>query len=273
MDNEWRGFEELRETDINISGGFYTKKFAQKNLLGNTEYNEQGTECRYYEQILEPIEVSADEYGKIQWRFAEYISSYDERTFKTSRGIFAVENHGEFGGKITMPNGHVIRGNFIDVLECGDWIYCIDSLSHLSIAHTAVYKISPEFEIEKMDISLESSKEFCPYHVWYNGSIIDNGRVYMLISGYINGADNQKVKGACLYEITDGRITDRIVFAHSFMSITNMIINNGKMILGTDKAVIVTGLTAKEIKAYTPISEEAEMNIKSVISETGLGLS
>lgn len=40
-----------------------------------------------------------------------------------------------------------------------------------------------------------------------------------------------------------------------------MIVKNGKMILGVDKAVVVFDLQTKEIKAYTPISVEAEEHI------------
>lgn len=40
-----------------------------------------------------------------------------------------------------------------------------------------------------------------------------------------------------------------------------MIVKNGKMILGVDKAVVTADLQTKEIKAYTPISVEAEKYI------------
>lgn len=40
-----------------------------------------------------------------------------------------------------------------------------------------------------------------------------------------------------------------------------MIVKNGKMILGVDKAVVVFDLQTKEIKAYTHISVEAEKHI------------
>ena len=44
-----------------------------------------------------------------------------------------------------------------------------------------------------------------------------------------------------------------------------MIVKNGKMILGVDKAVVTADLQTKEIKAYTPISVEAEENIIGII--------
>lgn len=40
-----------------------------------------------------------------------------------------------------------------------------------------------------------------------------------------------------------------------------MIVKNGKMILGVDKAVVVFNLQTKEINAYTPLSVEAEKHI------------
>ena len=44
-----------------------------------------------------------------------------------------------------------------------------------------------------------------------------------------------------------------------------MIVKNGKMILGVDKAVVPADLQTKEIKAYTSISVEAEKNIIGII--------
>ena len=49
-----------------------------------------------------------------------------------------------------------------------------------------------------------------------------------------------------------------------FQLVFNMLVSDGKMFLGADKAV-VTDLQTKEIKAYTPISVEAEKHIIGII--------
>ena len=50
-------------------------------------------------------------------------------------------------------------------------------------------------------------------------------------------------------------------FDCGFYLVFNMIVKNGKMILGVDKAVVTADLQTKEINAYTPLSVEAEKHI------------
>ena len=50
-------------------------------------------------------------------------------------------------------------------------------------------------------------------------------------------------------------------FDCDFPLVFNMLVSDGKMFLGADKAVVVVDLQTKEINAYTPLSVEAEKHI------------
>lgn len=64
-----------------------------------------------------------------------------------------------------------------------------------------------------------------------------------------------------MLEISENGIDAKTEFDCGFYLVFNMIVKNGKMILGADKAVVVVDLQTKEIKAYTPISVDAEEHI------------
>lgn len=52
-------------------------------------------------------------------------------------------------------------------------------------------------------------------------------------------------------------------FDCDFQLVFNMLVSDGKILLGADKAVVVFDLQTKEINAYTPLSVEAEQSVPS----------
>lgn len=72
----------------------------------------------------------------------------DAKMFKTQLGDFKVADQGEFGGYIEFPNGELNTGNFIDVFDCGNVVYALDCLSHLTCGESIIYRINHEFKME-----------------------------------------------------------------------------------------------------------------------------
>lgn len=64
-----------------------------------------------------------------------------------------------------------------------------------------------------------------------------------------------------MLEISENGDMLKTEFDCDFPLVFNMLVSNGKMFLGMDKAVVTADLQTKEIKAYTPISVEAEKHI------------
>ena len=61
--------------------------------------------------------------------------------------------------------------------------------------------------------------------------------------------------------IKDGKIINTIEFDYWFSEVKNICVDNNRLIIGMDKVVAIVNLETKEIKAYTPISTEAEKDI------------
>lgn len=242
--NKWQKLDELRRTDPHICGGYYTKNFLK---IYRPDFYAEG-----YDFFPEFVKV-AEKDGEIICRLEEAIVpdedapiDSDECMLETSVGNFVSRNHGEFGGALETPGGE-IDGNFCDVFELGDRVYAVDSLSHLGLASTTVYSF---------DRGCKYHKIFSDENLGFKARYVTDERAYILLSDRVG--ENPK---SILLEISENGIDAKTEFDCGFYLVFNMIVKNGKMILGADKAVVVFDLQTKEINAYTPLSVEAEKHI------------
>lgn len=247
--NQWQKLDELRQTDPHICGGYYTKNFLK---IYRPDFYAEG-----YDFFPEFVRV-AEKDGEIVCRLAEpdipdedTPFDSDECVFKTSVGNFVSRNHGEFGGALETPGGE-IDGNFCDVFELGDRVYAVDSLSHLGLASTTIYSF---------DRDCKHHKVFSAENLDFKARYATGERAYILVSGSVSTRSGGEKLKSILLEISENGIDAKTEFDCGFYLVFNMIVKNGKMILGVDKAVVVVDLQTKEIKAYTPISVEAEKHI------------
>lgn len=155
-------------------------------------------------------------------------------------------DYGEFGGALKTPGGE-INGNFCDIFEAGGKIYAVDSLSHLGLASTTIYSF---------DRDCKHHKVFSAENLDFKARYATGERAYILLSDHVG--KNPKL---VLLEISENGDMLKTEFDCDFPLVFNMLVSDGKMFLGADKAVVVFDLQTKEIKAYTPISVEAEKHI------------
>lgn len=242
--NQWQKLNELRKTDPRISGGYYTKNFLKTY---RADFYAEG-----YDFFPEFVRV-AEKDGEIFCRLEEpdipdedMPFDSDECVFETSVGNFVSRDHGEFGGVIETPGGE-IDGNFCDVFELGDRVYAVDSLSHLGLASTTVYSF---------DRGCKYHKIFSDENLGFKARYVTDERAYILLSDRVG--ENPK---SVLLEISENGDVLKTEFDCDFPLVFNMLVSDGKILLGADKAVVVFDLQTKEINAYTPISVEAEENI------------
>lgn len=247
--NQWQKLDELRRTDPHICGGYYTKNFLKTY---RPDFYAEG-----YDSFPEFVRV-AEKDGEIFCRLEEAIVpdedapvDSDECMLETSLGNFVSRNHGEFGGALETPGGE-INGNFCDVFEAGGKIYAVDSLSPLGLASTTVYSF---------DRDCKHHKVFSAENLDFKARHVAGERAYILVSGSVSTRSGGEKLKSILLEISENGIDAKTEFDCGFYLVFNMIVKNGKMILGMDKAVVVVDLQTKEIKAYTPISVEAEKYI------------
>jgi len=155
-------------------------------------------------------------------------------------------DYGEFGGVLKTPGGE-INGNFCDVFEAGGKIYAVDSLSHLGLVSTTVYSF---------DRGCKYHKIFSDENLGFKARYVTDELAYILLSDRIG-----KNPKSVLLEISENGDMLKTKFDCDFQLVFNMLVNDGKMFLGADKAVVVFDLQTKEINAYTPLSVEAEKHI------------
>lgn len=242
--NKWQKLNELRKTDPRISGGYYTTEFLKTD---RPDFYSEG--YSFFPEFVEVAKIN----GEIVCRLAEpdipdedTPFDIDECVFKTSVGNFVSRNHGEFGGALETPGGE-IDGNFCDVFELGDRVYAVDSLSHLGLASTTVYFF---------DRGCKYHKIFSDENLGFKARYVTDERAYILLSDRVG--ENPK---SVLLEISENGDMLKTEFDCDFQLVFNMLVSDGKMFLGADKAVVVFDLQTKEINAYTPLSVEAEKHI------------
>ena len=242
--NQWQKLDELRRTDPRISGGYYTTEFLKTD---RPDFYSEG--YSFFPEFVEVAKIN----GEIVCRLAEpdipdedTPFDSDECVFKTSVGNFVSRNHGEFGGALETQGGE-IDGNFCDVFELGDRVYAVDSLSHLGLVSTTVYSF---------DRGCKYHKIFSDENLGFKARYVTDERVYILLSDCVG--ENPK---SVLLEISENGDMLKTEFDCDFPLVFNMLVSDGKMFLGADKAVVVFDLQTKEINAYTPLSVEAEKHI------------
>lgn len=247
--NKWQKLNELRRTDPRISGGYYMTEFLKTY---RPDFYSEG--YSFFPEFVEVAKIN----GEFVCRLAEpdipdedTPFDIDECVFKTSVGNFVSRNHGEFGGALETLGGE-IDGNFCDVFELGDRVYAVDSLSHLGLASTTIYSF---------DRDCKHHKVFSAENLDFKARYATGERAYILVSGSVSTRNGGKKRKSILLEISENGIDAKTEFDCGFYLVFNMIVKNGKMILGVDKAVMTADLQTKEIKAYTPISVAAEENI------------
>lgn len=247
--NKWQKLNELRRTDPHICGGYYTKNFLKTY---RPDFYAEG-----YDFFPEFVRV-AEKDGEIVCRLAEpdipdedTPFDSDECVFKTSVGNFVSRNHGEFGGVLETPGGE-IDGNFCDVFELGDRVYAVDSLSHLGLASTTIYSF---------DRDCKHHKIFSDENLGFKARYATGELAYIFVSGSVSTRSGGEKLKSILLEISENGDMLKTEFDCYFQLVFNMLVSDGKMFLGADKAVVVFDLQTKEINAYTPLSVEAEKHI------------
>lgn len=242
--NKWQKLNELRKTDPRISGGYYTTEFLETY---RPDFYSEG--YSFFPEFVEVAEINGEiicrlEETDIPDEDAPFDS--DECVFKTSVGNFVSRDHGEFGGALETPGGE-IYGIFCDVFELGDRVYAVDSLSHLGLVSTTVYSF---------DRGCKYHKIFSDENLGFKARYVTDERAYLLLSGRVG--ENPK---SVLLEIFENGDMLKTELDCDFPLVFNMLVSDGKMFLGADKAVVVFDLQTKEINAYTPLSVEAEKHI------------
>lgn len=257
---------ELRKT-FDLCGKMYSGKFF------NSLYEKNDKNVRAYSYkhnqvfalfIPEYIKVMKSEFGDLSWKSIEQKPTHKyEFDFQSSLGLFRSEDRGEFGGILTTPKS-TLHGNFIKLFEFNNKVYAIDSLNHMGIGHTCIYEFDKSlndnilFKTESSELLALSSLE------------IEAKRILILISGAIlgdSGTFSDSSPCSYLFEISKDGFKKIAIFDFDFHYSYNMLLIDKELIVGMDKVVAFGNIETKEISFFTPLTIEAENDIRKSNNE------
>lgn len=265
MESSWKSINELRETTIDISGCSYSLKYAKKHNLIEKKHSEHFGENPSM-WIPEPIEVAVNNNSEILYRTKEVGTWYEKQKerFNTSLGTFISHDYGEFGGELITPKGN-LRGNFVEVFECDNTTYAIDSCNHMGVGHINIYSFSKDLKAAELYSSEKHNDDNVLQWISFKGLFLSDKFAYILASGDINydylNENSNWVKKSYLLKLRDGKIVEQIEFDYGLSNVENIVVEGNKLIVGMDKIVAIIDLYTKEFKSFTPISIEAEKDI------------
>lgn len=110
--------------------------------------------------------------------------------------------------------------------------------------------------VYSFDRGCKYHKIFSDENLGFKARYVTDERAYILLSDRVG--ENPK---SVLLEISENGDMLKTEFDCDFQLVFNMLVSDGKMFLGADKAVVVVDLQTKEINTYTPLSVEAEKHI------------
>ena len=252
---------ELRKT-FDLCGKMYSGKFYD-SLHEKDDKNVKAWSYKNNQVLAlfrqEYIKVMKSEFGDLSWEAVEQKPTHKhEFDFQSSLGLFRSEDRGEFGGILITPKS-TLHGNFGNLFEFNNRVYAIDSLNHMGIGHTRIYEFDKSlnanmlFETELSQLLALSSLE------------IEENRILILISGAIlgdKGTFSDSYPCSYLFEISDEGFKRIAIFDFAFHDVYNMLLIDKDLIVGMDKVVAFGNIETKEISFYTPLTVEAENDIR-----------
>lgn len=253
---------ELRKT-FDLCGKMYSGKFYD-SLHEKDDKNVKAYSYKDNQVIAlfrqEFIKVMKSEFGDLSWKAIEQKPVHEyEFDFQSSLGLFRSVDRGEFGGTLITPKG-TMYGNFRNLFEFNNKVYAVDSLNHGG-GHTRIYEFDKSlnanilFETESRELMALSSLE------------IEKDRIIILISGAIlgdKGTFSDSSPCSYLFEISDEGFKKIAIFDFDFHYVYNMLLIDKELIVGMDKVVAFGNIETKEISFFTPLTVEAENDIRKV---------
>lgn len=261
---------DLRQVSVDLCGRMYSRKFvdelkSQGKIKEKASFSKNNTMIALF--IQEYIEIKENENGDIVWKAIDETPHHEYKfDFQSSFGLFRSVNRGEFGGSLITPK-ETLHGNFCEIFEFNGKVYAIDSLNHMSSGHIRIFEFdnTGDYEI-KFKTNFNES-------ISLSALTTEKERIYILVSGVKRGeSGNFQDRKSCsyLFTITKDGFCELAKFDYNFCYVYNMLLKQNKMILGMDKIVAVVDIETKEITAYSPITINAEEDIKSIHKVTSI---
>lgn len=248
--------DDLRKSTLRITNSCYHDEFLDENRSSMLGISGSKLKCRRA-FITEYIEVTKDNNDNIIWNKVEKIKYKRENTLNTDFGVFKSVDDGEFGGKLTLPNGKTIYGNYNKLFKVNNKVYAIESLSHLGLAEVRILLFDKNLDYTELYKS--NPKDYIKCYI----AKTDTDEIYIILTGLIISSEEQMKPETQLLKATESGLENIARFNKSFEYTYNMIINDNKIYLGMNKAVSILDIQNTSVEVYTPLTIEAEKNLLS----------
>lgn len=272
-DDKWRSIDELRVTDRDYSGMYYSMDYAYVHKNCRNFQASFGNKIK----IIENIHVKKGDDGSILYRLEDRHCADMISRFNTQFGTYVSKDEGEFGGILIAPDGESISGNFKYVFDLGDKVYAISTMGHLTIAHTTIYCFQDASTAsfiysaghgDLLTMMMFPDKIKTSESMLCNAVYLREEEAYVVISGSITQlSSNTSIDVMRLIRIKDGKADVLHEYSGKIPSdINSIIVENGKLYIGCDKMLEIISLENEdgefpESVHLTYLTEEDETDL------------
>ena len=207
--------------------------------------------------------------GMIHYRHKEKYWSPHEREFDTQYGLFVSDDQGEFGGKLILPDGSEINGNYCDVFDLGDKVIAVGSFGHLLIGRFQLLEFSGIKDYrtlystyscyEDLGILSGEKEENISEDLTLLACTKSDRDAWFLIGGSITylykKKKNEYFHESRLLYLENGTVTEKMILKNVFSYCTGMVKKSDLLYVGMDKMVARLDPTRNSVRYWTSISE------------------
>ena len=268
-DNIWRPISALRKIEENLSGKYYSYEWVKSSgFIDHIDAESWGGKI-HTAHVVEPIKIRLGEGNIIEYRKVETDDESQGCVFETKFGRFHSENRGEFGGKLRLPSGDCIGGNFDWVFDYNDNVYAIDSICHMGIGHFKFYEFhnSNTYRcIYDVGIWGERNNERFTFRSMYASP----EGIYILLDGEVIVSDGSHKFISRLLFFSNGTVEECIDFEEIFTVVTSIIVLDSALYIAADKVLAVIDIKSGAMQFYTFIKKSAENDILNTIKNESM---
>ncbi len=282
--SDWYPISMLNPIEENISSAAYTNEYINANRLKEKKRANCSSEVPVFHAcFFEPIEVQEKD-GEILWRENDDLEHKEApERFDTQFGIYINHDNGEFPSWIELEDGETssnthsfwmnhrwkrsksaIDGNFLDVFDCGPYVFAISNLMHMGLGSLSVIRIGKDLQPVTMFDNIAARKGGSGSCLQYFGRYKEKDGYVLIASGFTydwprdkyTGIDNLK-KSTCLFRISeDGRFVVSREWDIMISPANSFVAKDGYAWFGQNKMVSRLDLNSGDMTYYTNKTNE-----------------
>ncbi|MBO4900015.1 MAG: hypothetical protein J5509_06965 [Lachnospiraceae bacterium] len=240
---EWKSIDDLRITDRELSGLYYSADYAKEHKNMKDWYSSIGD---FMYAVEEGVYIKEDENGSILYCVkGRDMSDSGLRKWDTQFGTYTSDDRGEFGGELLAPDGKSIGGNFRFMFDLDDKVYAVSTSAHLAIAHTSILRFDSTSEYEYVyntsDVITSMLDGNSSENLKCDAICVKDDEAYAVLTGFISEPQDLLSKALWVIRILKIKSGQAVCIKEyegkSLAKINNLIVQKDKIYISCDKMV------------------------------------